>query len=74
MEGVCEEESEQLSRFIELFLSLLQHGFDEMEMQKRLELVRLFGSTMEHWVEKTYGRMLCLEHRVEQLEKLVQKP
>jgi hypothetical protein len=69
MDGVVEDEHLQISRFIELFFSLLQHGFDEMEMQDRLELVRLLGSTADFWVEKTYGRMLALERRVQQLEQ-----
>jgi hypothetical protein len=73
MEGVCEEENQQLSRFIELALSLFQHGFDEMEMQNRLEFVRLLGSTANFWLEKTYGRMLSLEHRVQELENNMKK-
>ena len=71
MEGICEEEKEKIPRFIKLSLSLLQHGFDEMEMQKRLEFVKLLGETADFWVEKTYGRMLTLEHRVSELEKIV---
>ena len=73
MEGICEEEKEKISKFIELSLSLLQHGFDEMEMQKRLKFVKLLGATADFWVEKTYGRMLTLEHRVSELEKIVKK-
>jgi len=73
MDALCKEEKEKISKFIELSLSLLQHGFDEMEMQKRLEFVKLLGSTAEFWVEKTYGRMLTLEHRVSELEKIVKK-
>jgi hypothetical protein len=73
MEGLREEEQEKLSKFIELSLSLVLRGFDELEMQKRLELVRLLGFAGEFWIEKTYGRMLTLEHRVEELEKHIQK-
>jgi hypothetical protein len=71
MEGVCEDKKGKISEFIELSLSLLQHGFDEMEMQKKLEFVKLLGETADFWVEKTYGRMLTLEYRVSELEKIV---
>ena len=73
MDGLNEDEQEKLSKFIELFLSLIMHGFDEMEMQKRLELVKLIGFSAEFWVEKTYGRMLDLERRVAELEKNIKK-
>jgi hypothetical protein len=73
MEGLREEEQEKLSKLIELSLSLVLRGFDELEMQKRLELVKLLGFAGEFWIEKTYGRMLTLEHRVEELEKHIQK-
>ena len=43
MEELCKEDQENISKFFELFLSLILRGFDEMEMQKRLEFVRLFG-------------------------------
>jgi len=73
MNELNEEEQEKLSKLIELFLSLIMHGFDEMEMQKRLELVKLIGFSAELWIEKTYGRMLDLEKRVSELEKHVKK-
>ena len=69
MEEISGEEQENLSKFIELSLSLIIRGFDEMEMQKRLELVKLLGFTVQFWFEKTYGRMLDLERRVQTLEK-----
>ncbi len=52
---------------------LLVRGFDEMEMQKRLELVKLIGFSAELWIEKTYGRLLDLEKRVAELEKHVKR-
>jgi len=73
MDGLTEDEQEKLSKFIELSLSLIMHGFDEMEMQKRLELVKLIGFSAELWIEKTYGRMLDLEKRVQELEKHVKR-
>jgi len=38
-------------------------------MQKRLELVKLLGFMLNLSFEKTYGRMLDLEKRVQALEK-----
>jgi len=73
MDGLSTDDQEKLSRFIELSLSLILHGFDEMEMDKRLELVKLVGFTAEFWVEKTYGRIFALEHRVQELEKYAKK-
>jgi hypothetical protein len=73
MDGLNEEEQEKLSKLIDLSLSLIMHGFDEMEMQKRLELVKLVGFSAELWIEKTYGRMLDLEKRVAELEKHVKR-
>jgi len=68
MEDVEEEEQEKISKFIELSLSLILRGFDEMEMQKRLELVKLLGFMLNFGFEKTYGRLLDLEKRVQVLD------
>ena len=57
MEDINEEDQKNISKFIELSLSLIIRGFDEMEMQKRLELVKLLG------------KMLNLEKRVQILEQ-----
>lgn len=73
MESVAAQDKEKLSRFIDLSLQMILHGFDEMEMQKRLELVKLLGFISEFWIEKTYGRILTLEHRVEELEQQSKK-
>jgi len=73
MESVAAQDKEKLSRFIDLSLQMILHGFDEMEMQKRLELVKLLGFISEFWVEKTYGRILTLEHRVDELEQSLRK-
>ena len=69
MEEISKEEQEKISKFIELSLSLILKGFDEMEMQKRLELVNLLGFIINLWFDKTYGRILNLEKRIIQLEK-----
>lgn len=74
MDSTSVQDKEKLSRFIDLGLQLLLHGFDEMEMQKRLELVKLLGFISEFWLEKTYGRIITLENRVEELERHTKKP
>ncbi len=68
-----EEEQEKISRFIQLSLSLILHGFDEMEMQKRLEIVKLLGFMLNLGFEKTYGRLVDLEKRVQALEQAGKK-
>lgn len=69
MEDINEEGQKKISKFIELSLSLILRGFDEMEMQKRLELVKLLGFMLNFGFEKTYGKMLDLEKRVQTLEQ-----
>ena len=69
MEDINEEDQKKISKFIELSLSLILRGFDEMEMQKRLELVKLLGFMLNFGFEKTYGKMLDLEKRVQTLEQ-----
>ena len=44
-----------------------------MEMEKRLELVKLTAYVLNVFVEKTYGRILDLEKRVKQLEAQTSK-
>lgn len=73
MKDVEKEEQENISKFIELSLSLILRGFDEMEMQKRLELIKLLGFMVNFGFEKTYGRILDLEKRVQALEKTKKK-
>ncbi|MBN2600076.1 MAG: hypothetical protein JXA75_06005 [Candidatus Thermoplasmatota archaeon] len=72
-DSFAEQDKEKLSRFIDLSLQMMMHGFDEMEMQKRLELVKLLGFLSEFWIEKTYGRIITLEHRVTELEQSLKK-
>jgi hypothetical protein len=69
VDELSKEEQEKISRFIELSLSLIIRGFDEMEMQKRLELIRLLGTILNIGFEKTYGRIITLEKRIFELEK-----
>jgi hypothetical protein len=73
MPELREDEQQKISKFIELSLSLILKGFDEMEMQKRLELVKLFGFVINLGVEQYYGRLLELERRLQQVEEKSKK-
>ena len=73
MDGLSTEENEKLSKFMNLSLSLIMRGFDEMEMQQRLELVKLLGFATEFWFEKIYGRLIYLEKHVKELEEHINK-
>jgi hypothetical protein len=73
MSELRENEQQKISKFIELSLSLILKGFDEMEMQKRLELVKLFGFVINLGVEQYYGRLLELERRLQQVEEKSKK-
>ena len=68
-----EEEQQKISKFIELSLSLILRGFDEMELQKRLELVKLLGFMINLGVEQYYGRVLELERRMQAVEEKSKK-
>jgi len=68
-----EEEKEKISRFIHLFLNMMLRGFDEMEMQKRLELVNSLGVMLEFGFNKTCGRMIDFEKRLQMLEGQINK-
>ena len=68
MRDISQEDQEKISRFVELSLSLILKGFDEMEMKKRLELIKLLGHIINLGFEKIYGRMKELEKRMENLE------
>ncbi|MFW6120290.1 MAG: hypothetical protein ACOC80_05250 [Petrotogales bacterium] len=70
---ISEEEKEKISRFIHLFLNMMLCGFDEMEMQKRLELINNLGFMLELGINKTYGRMVNIEKRLQVLEKTHKK-
>jgi len=71
MDEITEADQEKISKFFELFLSLILRGFDEMEMRKRLELVKLFGFMLNFGFEKTYGRISILEQKLNALENSV---
>lgn len=69
MDDLTDEEKQNISKFIEYSLMLIVKGFDEMEMNKRLELVKLFGSVINIGFNKTYLKTLDLEKRVKELEE-----
>ena len=62
------EEEKKISRFVQLSLNMMLRGFDEMEMQQRLELVDLLGFTIQHSLLKNYTRINELEKRIQTLE------
>jgi len=64
---------QNISRFIDYLLSLLLYGFDEMEMQKRLEIVKLSAYVFNVFIENNYRRMLNLENRIKSLEEQMNK-
>lgn len=67
------DNQEKISRFIELFLSLILRGFDEMEMKKRIELINLFGFIITGWIDNMIAKVNTLEKRVEELEDQLNK-
>ena len=73
MNELSKEEQENIAKFFELSLSLILRGFDEMEMQKRLELIKLLGFILNFGFEKTYGRIITLEQRINELENTKKK-
>ena len=62
------EGQKKISKFVELSLLLILKGFDEMEMQKRLELIKLLKFIVTNEVDKTYNKINKLESRIERLE------
>ena len=64
MDDFHDIDKQNISRFLDYLLSLLLYGFDEMEMEKRLEIVKLTAYIFNVFIEKTYGRMLNLEEQV----------
>lgn len=68
MEELDHDDQEKVSKFFHLSLSLLLRGFDQMEMQDRLELIRLLGFILNIGFDKIYIKMIELEKRVEVLE------
>lgn len=60
---------EEMERLVDLLLKMIFIGFDELEMQERVEAIELFGEKLRHGVSEVYTRLASLEERVEMLEK-----
>ena len=71
MKNLTKEEQENIFQFVDLSLSLIQRGFDEMEMPNRMKLVKLLGFILNIGFERIYGGMIDLEKRVAALEQKV---
>jgi hypothetical protein len=71
MTQLSDEDQKHLSKFVELFLTLLLRGFDEMDMKYRLELVKSFGFVLDLGINRTLGRMNELEKRMDEFEERV---
>lgn len=62
---------EKMERFIQLFLKMWLIGFDELEMNERVEAVQLFGEKVEDGVENFSSRLSILEEKVQSLEEKI---
>ncbi|HHH79840.1 MAG: hypothetical protein J7L32_06815 [Thermoplasmata archaeon] len=60
---------EDMERLVNLLLKMIFIGFDELEMQERVEAIELFGEKLRYGVSEVYNRLASLEERVEMLEK-----
>lgn len=69
MADLSESEKKDISKFIEYSLMLILRGFDEMEMDKRLDLVKMLGSVIDIGLNKLYFRISDLEKRITDLEE-----
>ncbi len=68
MANLSETEQQKLSKFVEYSLLLILKGFDEMDLKQRLELIKLFGSVIDIYVNRLLYRISDLEKRIEILE------
>jgi len=71
MDDLSQHEKENISKFVEYSLMLLVRGFDEMEMNKRIEMVKLFGSILEISINKYFLKLSKLEDKIDYLEEKV---
>ena len=66
---MSDENKEDMTRLVQLFLKMVHIGFDELNMDDRMEFVKLCGTTLGWGVDKFYNRVVSLEERVETLEE-----
>jgi len=71
MDELSETEKQSISKFIEYSLMLIIRGFDEMEMNKRIDLVKLFGSVVEIGINKYINKISILEKKINTLENRI---
>jgi len=71
MDELSETEKQNISKFIEYSLMLIIRGFDEMEMNKRIDLVKLFGSVVEIGINKYINKISILEKKINTLENRI---
>ena len=69
MTDLSADEQKNLSKFIEYSLNLVLKGFDEMEINKRLELVKLSACVFDIFFNKMFLKISDLENRVKALEE-----
>ncbi len=73
MVDLTEKDQEKISKFFEYSLMTLLRGFDEMEIQKRVELVKLTGFMLNLGVQKTFFKIDEIEKRITKLEEINKK-
>jgi len=68
MDDLSQDEKQNISKFVEYSLMLIVRGFDEMEMNKRIEMVKLFGSMIDIFINRNYLKIAKLEDKISMLE------
>lgn len=63
-----DENTEDMTRLVQLGFKMMHIGFDELPMDERMEFVRLGGNAMGSLIDGFYYRMNDLEERIESLE------
>ena len=71
MDDLSQHEKENISKFVEYSLMLIVRGFDEMEMNQRVELVKLFGSVLDIGLNRYFFKISKLEDKISFLEEKV---
>ena len=73
MDDLSENEKQNISKFVEYSLMLIVRGFDEMEMNKRIELIKLFGSVIDTGITRYYHKISNLEDKITFLEEKINR-
>ncbi|EMR73988.1 hypothetical protein MBGDN05_00361 [Thermoplasmatales archaeon SCGC AB-539-N05] len=64
-----DENKEDMTHLVQLFLKMVHIGFDELNMNERTEFVKLCGTTLAWGIDKFYNKVTSLEERIELLEE-----